>query len=153
MKNTAHWQALLNRYFEGDTSISDEKALKAYFSQPNIDPSLIQYKIYFIGVMNSAAEQAPQSFSPPQTKVIQWKVFMAAASVALLIGIGFYQFSNNPLQENAVSSMGNCETPEEAYAQTCKALAMVSKNINKGVESVEYIQEYKNAQDKIYQNN
>jgi hypothetical protein len=153
MKNTAHWQALLERYFEGDTTIAEEQALKAYFSQPNIDPTLTQYSVYFIGLKKGASETAPQPFAPPKTKVIQWKVFMAAASVVLLLGIGLYQFSNNRLPADKTASMGSCETPEEAYAQTCKALALVSKNINKGVESVAYMQEYKEAQDKIYQNN
>jgi hypothetical protein len=50
----------------------------------------------------------------------------------------------------AQSELGTYDNPEEALAATQKALAMLSNNVNVGIESVQYIQEYEQSKNKIF---
>ncbi|MGK4567441.1 hypothetical protein [Flavobacterium sp. 3HN19-14] len=52
-------EILLERYFEGETSIAEEKELKAYFASPDVAQHLEQYKPMF-GFFAAAKEQKPQ---------------------------------------------------------------------------------------------
>ena len=40
----------IDLYFEGETTLEQEQALGAYFSQPKVDESVVQYKPYFTAI-------------------------------------------------------------------------------------------------------
>ncbi len=75
-----------------------------------------------------------------------------AASAVVLLGIGTYFFAS---QENAApavaqSELGTYDNPEEALKATQKALALLSNNVNVGIGSVQYINEYEQSKNKIF---
>ena len=41
-------QQLLDRYWQGDTSIEEENILRQFFIQPNVPDELLQYRALFV---------------------------------------------------------------------------------------------------------
>jgi hypothetical protein len=142
---------ILEKYFQGETSIAEENELKEYFSSPNVAQHLQQYQSIF-GYFSQAKEQKMTQEIPLQTKKRNVAWLSIAASIVLLLGIGtFYYMSDN--NKNAVvakSELGTYDNPEEALAATQKALALLSNNVNVGIESVHYIKEYEQSKNKIF---
>ncbi|KQO32992.1 hypothetical protein ASF10_19525 [Flavobacterium sp. Leaf82] len=152
---------ILEKYFEGETSIAEEKELKDYFSSPNVAQHLEQYKPMF-GYFSQVKEQkSTQEFKnlartdeaiPLKTKKRNVAWLSIAASVVVLLGVGtyFYVSEKNAAPVVAQSELGTYDDPEEALAATQKALALLSNNVNVGIESVQYIKEYEQSKNKIF---
>jgi hypothetical protein len=141
-------EVLLEKYFEGETSIAEEIELKNYFSSPNVAPHLEQYQPLF-GYFSIAQEQKYMQQIPLHSikRKVAW--FSIAASVVVMLGVGSYvNFNANVAKEN--KELGSYDDPEEALEATQKALAMLSNNVNVGVQSVQYIQVYENTKNKAF---
>ncbi|MFB3388978.1 hypothetical protein [Flavobacterium sp. LAR06] len=142
---------ILEKYFQGETTIAEEKELKEYFSSPNVAQHLEQYKPMF-GYFSQVKQQKTTQEIPLQTKKRNVAWLSIAASAVVLLGIGTFYFASQKTttQTVAQSELGTYDNPEEALAATQKALALLSNNVNVGIESVQYIQEYEQSKDKIF---
>ena len=142
---------LLEKYFQGETSIAEEKELKNYFSSPNVAQHLEQYKPMF-GYFSQVKEQKSTQDIPLKTKKRNVAWLSIAASVVVLLGVGtyFYVSEKNAAPAVAQTELGTYDDPEEALAATQKALALLSSNVNVGIESVQYINEYEQSKNKIF---
>ena len=56
----------------------------------------------------------------------------------------------NKEKTRAKKDLGTCQTPEEALQETTQALGLLSTNINTGIESVLYINEYEKSKNIIF---
>ncbi|PIF31166.1 hypothetical protein CLU81_1647 [Flavobacterium sp. 9] len=142
---------ILEKYFQGETSIAEEKELKEYFSSSNVAQHLEQYKPMF-GYFSQVREQKSTQEIPLQTKKRNVAWLSIAASAVLLLGIGtfFYVSQKTATPVVAQSELGTYDNPEEALAATQKALALLSNNVNVGIESVQYVKEYEQSKNKIF---
>ena len=143
---------ILEKYFQGETSIAEENQLKEYFSSPNVAQHLEQYKPMF-GYFSQAKEQKSTYEIPLQSKKRNVAWLSIAASAVVLLGIGTYFFMSEQKEATAVASqteLGTYDNPEEALKATQKALALLSNNVNVGIESVQYIKEYEQSKNKIF---
>lgn len=143
---------ILEKYFQGETSIAEENQLKEYFSSPNVAQHLEQYKPMF-GYFSQAKEQKSTYEIPLQSKKRNVAWLSIAASAVVLLGIGTYFFISEQKETTAVASqteLGTYDNPEEALKATQKALALLSNNVNVGIESVHYISEYEQSKNKIF---
>ncbi|KIA99167.1 hypothetical protein OA93_05910 [Flavobacterium sp. KMS] len=148
-------EIILEKYFQGESTIAEENELKNYFSSPNVAQHLEQYKPLF-GYFSQVKEQRLTQEIPLQTKKRNVAWLSIAASAVLLLGIGSYFYLNNTNNTTPVvakSELGTYDSPEEALAATQKALAMVSHNVNTGIESVQYIKEYEQSKNLIFKQN
>lgn len=141
-------EILIEKYFEGETSIAEEKELKAYFSSSDVAQHLEQYKPVF-GYFSQAKQEQFTATIPLKSKrrkIVAW--LSVAASVVVMLGIGFFAYQNTsePTQEN----LGVIDDPEIAFRETQKALALISKHVNTGIESVNYLGEYQQSKNKIF---
>ena len=142
-------EILIEKYFEGETSIAEEKELKAYFSSSDVAQHLEHYKPVFGYFSQAKQEQFTASIplkSGRKQKRLAW--LSVAASVVVMLGIGFFAYQNTsePTQEN----LGVIDDPEIAFKETQKALALISKHVNTGIESVNYLGEYQQSKNKIF---
>ena len=142
-------EILIEKYFEGETSIAEEKELKAYFSSSDVAQHLEQYQPVFGYFSQAKQEQFTASIplkSGKKQKRLAW--LSVAASVVVMLGIGFFAYQNTsePNQEN----LGVIDDPEIAFRETQKALALISKHVNTGIESVNYLSEYQQSKNKIF---
>lgn len=141
-------EILIEKYFQGNTSIAEENELRNYFSSVDVAQHLEQYRPLF-GYFSQAKEQEFRQAIPLQTKKRNVAWLSVAASVVVLLGIGtyVYQYNNQPAPQ---SNLGTYDDPEVAFKETQKALAMLSSHVNTGIESVQYIQEYEHSKNLIF---
>jgi hypothetical protein len=142
-------EKLVEKYFEGETSIAEEKELKTYFSSTDVAQHLEQYTPVFGYFSQAKQEQFTATISlksKRKQKRLAW--LSVAAAVVVMVGIGFfaYQNSSEPTQEN----LGVINDPEIAFRETQKALALISRHVNTGIESVNYLGEYQQSKNKIF---
>jgi hypothetical protein len=141
-------EILLEKYFEGETCVAEENELKSYFSSANVAEHLEQYQSLF-GYFSEAKEQKFTQEVPLRSGKHTATWLSIAASVVILLGIGTYTyFGHENVKEN--QELGTYNDPEAAFAATQKALAMLSNNVNVGVESVQYIQVYEDTKNKAF---
>ncbi|TCN56602.1 hypothetical protein D0809_15820 [Flavobacterium circumlabens] len=142
---------ILEKYFQGETTVAEENELKEYFSSPDVAQHLEQYKPMF-GYFSQVKEQKSTQEIPLQTKKRNVAWLSIAASFVVLLGIGTYFFviEKNAAPVVAQSELGTYDNPEEAMAATQKALSLLSSNVNVGIGSVQYIKEYEQSKNKIF---
>lgn len=142
-------EKLIDKYFEGETSIAEENQLKDYFSSSNVAQHLQQYQPVF-GYFSQAKEQQFTQEIPLKSKKRNVVIWMSiAASVVVMLGVGSMMYFENNKSEQFVACTPE-DNPELALEQTQKALALVSEHLNTGIESVGYINEYENSKNKIF---
>jgi hypothetical protein len=145
-------EALLEKYFQGDTSIAEEKELRDYFSSSNVAQHLKQYKPIF-GYFSLAKDQQYEKeilvLPKPQQKKRNLTWMSIAASALVALGIGMYGYFNYT-DANQNQNLGTYDDPEIAFRETQKALSLLSNNVNVGIESVQYIKEYENSKNLIF---
>jgi hypothetical protein len=142
-------EKLIEKYFEGETSIAEENELKVYFSSSDVAQHLKQYQPIF-GYFSQAKEQQFTQEIPLKTRKQNSAMWLSiAASVVIMLGVGtFMYFETNKTEEFVACSPE--DNPELALQQTQKALALVSEHLNTGIESVGYINEYENSKNRIF---
>ena len=140
-------EQLLEKYFQGATTIAEEKQLKAYFSSNDVAPHLAKYQSLFGYFETQKGTQFEQKLplQPRKQRTVKW--IGIAASFVVLFGLAtFYFYPSEPKHED----LGTYGNPEEALAATHKALLMVSKQVNIGMESVVYLEEYEKTKKTIF---
>ncbi len=116
-------EQLLERYWQGETTLQEEAILRAFFSQDDVPASLMKYKSLFdcglqeetldddfdARILDSIGEDEKE----PKAKVVSWTsrlmpLFKAAAVVAILLTIG-----------NAAQAPWNYgwDNPQDEYAK------------------------------------
>lgn len=140
----------LKKYFEGETTIAEEQALKTYFSSKNVAQHLKQYVPLFEYYEQQKEIQMPLQVTEKSNK--QSMIWMSVAA-AILIIFSFYTFEfqeSNNLNSNVY---GSFDTPEKAFAETQKALNLLSEKVNVGVQSMERMNEYEQSKNTIFKTN
>ncbi len=140
-------EILLEKYFEGQTNSSEENELRNYFSSPNVLPHLEQYKPLF-GYFAVAKQEEFKPNIQLQSKRLRVTWLSIAASVVVLLGIGTYVYFNTYANQN--QDLGTYNDPEIAFKETQKALALLSNQVNIGIESVRYVEEYQHSKNLIF---
>jgi hypothetical protein len=140
---------LVTKYFEGETTLAEEKVLKEYFSSTDIASNLVQYQPLFAYLSNTSKQEFVQKMPLVKSNNNPIKWLSIAASVVVLLGIGFYTF-NNSSSPKATTELGTYDDPQVAFEETQKALALLSNHVNVGIESVRYVETYEVTRDKIF---
>ncbi len=128
---------LLDKYWEGNTSLKEEQELRDYFSSNDIADEHKIYSDLFItykveneqeGLNFDAFAKVKQNNGPEnQLQSKTWKGLAIAAGFSLLIAVGAGYF-----QKPTPPDLGTYDTPEQAYAATVEALELVSLKFNNG---------------------
>ncbi|HEX8270236.1 MAG TPA: hypothetical protein VF581_10130 [Flavobacterium sp.] len=138
---------LLQKYFEGETTTAEEAQIKKYFASDEVAPDHEQYKPLFGFYIEEQKHIFEHVTALPQKRHNNRNNWLAiAASVAIFAGLGFY--FNQPAA--SPQELGTYEDPEVAFRETQKALNLLSGHVNTGVQSVQYIEEFDEAKDKVF---
>jgi len=139
-------EQLLEKYFEGETSVAEEQQLKEYFNSELVASDLEVHKPLFSYFSQSNKDK--MNFSPilPSKKRIYTVWIGVAASLLFIVVIITFWDKPSAKQED----LGSFEDPEIAFRETQKALAMLSENVNVGIQSLEYVNEYEKTKKTIF---
>jgi len=141
---TGQLKTLLDKYFEGLTTLKEEQALLDFFTgEADNSPEWNHYKRYFTllketrlqSVHTPAFEQRLDAFIDTQAitpKVVRFPLlrFAAAASIALILGISSFLLIRSQLNRER----DTYTDPQLAYAEAQKTLLYISGKMNLGIE-------------------
>lgn len=128
----------IEKYFEGTTTLAEEKVLKTYFSQDEVAPHLRAYQPMFRFFSEAREEKSAREFRLKSGRKRYYAWFSVAATVVIALGVWL---SGGPSTEEKEALL--------AYEETVQALYMVGKNLNKGANKMEYLNEFEAAKNKI----
>jgi len=140
-------EKLLERYFEGATTVSEENELKRYFTGDDVATHLQGYTPMF-NYFSKAREERYTKQVPlrPRRYANKYRWISVAAAVVLTFGIYFgKQYQDRKQLER--------EQAEYAYQETMKAFGLLAENFDRGREKVAYLKEFETTKQKIYNKN
>ncbi|MBW8687638.1 hypothetical protein [Chitinophaga rhizophila] len=160
---------LLDRYWDGASTLEEEEALRVFFNTERDDlPADLKDVQPLFGYFAAEADIPEPVFpdielliaqSQPQgvVRTMAWHHWMKYAAVVLMaVGIGYaaQRFESRHEQVLAERSIeaDTYDDPEEAFAMTQKALALLSRNLNKGTSQVQKLSYFNEATDKLKAN-
>lgn len=137
-------EILLEKYFEGQTSLTEEKKLQDYFTSEIIDEKIALYKPMFINFKEQKEIKLSKSIVLQQSvkKKIKW--IYIAAGIILILSSFLY------IQKSKVTNLDTFSTPEEAFVATQEALQMLSKEVNKGKKGIAFLNEYEQTKKTVF---
>ena len=149
---------LLDRYWEGESSLEDEAQLRSFFStnRQDLPADLKEAQPLF---SYFAAEAAIELSELPEMEVpvVQmrpprpWEHWMKYAAIFLMaVGVGYAARSFQSRQERILlASADTYSDPQKAFAATQKALQLLAKNLNKGTSQVQKLSYFNEATEKL----
>ncbi len=132
---------LLQLYFEGETSLEDEKRLEEYFRSGEVADELKEYNGFFAGISELAEVAGEATIEEDVMDYIlenenrekskyrqMWLMVtgIAASVIIILGGILFYEQQQKSFEDSF-------DSPEAAYACATQTLKFVSSKYNKGL--------------------
>ncbi len=138
-------EILLEKYLAAETTLAEENSLRVYIEKNDVPLHLQQYKALFSYYKTAKSEDAPKREYHTPKRSFKW--IPVAASVAILLSIGTFAYFNT---EQYNESLGSFTDPEIAFQETQQALDLLSGKVNQGIETVEYVEEYDAAKDRIF---
>lgn len=150
-------EILLEKYYEGETTISEERILKDFFAQDDIPAHLLEHKPFFNFQVGEVRITMPDfdiekiaGSEAQEPKVIRMStgrrtilyVTSIAASLLILIGIAYTFQTNIFNRQLSKQSTGEITDPVLAYEQAANALMLVSSCLNTGIVQAEKLQSF-----------
>ncbi|BDS12028.1 hypothetical protein [Aureispira anguillae] len=135
---------LLNKYWEGETSLEEEQLLKAYFNGDSVANDLVPFQPLFAYLEKEKKRTSTQPFIPPtSTNRVHslWGNWLAiAASIVLVVAISWLTYHNSKITNPSLAkdesdlAKDTYRDPQIAYKEAKAALMLISKGLNKGLE-------------------
>ena len=142
-------EALLEQYYNGETSLEEEQRLKEFFAQQDIPVHLEHEQEMYRFYATARQERTELDINEqlfktgkeagriiPLRRLRVWPAL--AASIFIMMGAGMY-FNNSVVKKGSI--YGTYSNPELAYAETQRALLLISEKLNKGTKNLDRLAE------------
>lgn len=137
-------EELLEKYFEGETTLSEENKLKVFFTGESVPQHLEKYKDLFQFFSDQRQVTASSEINISRSNTVSKYTWIGiAASVALVIGLFF---TKAPVAD---PELGTYEDPEIALQKTKEVLNLVAQYMNEGKQDLVYLNEFENTKNKF----
>lgn len=150
--NIQHIEALLQKYWQGETSLNEEAALRRFFTEGSVPAHLKAYQPVFAFFVDEQEKESPGSdFEKTLFNKIEERqkaeqrplrvvsrnrklspLLRIAASVVLILGLFFVARIYISSEQNKWAYEDTYKNPEEAYETVEEALLLVSAKMQKG---------------------
>jgi hypothetical protein len=160
--NSEQIKILIEKYFEGETSLEEEAELSAYFNSDRVGEELKTYQPLFAFFKIEKQIVLPEKVQ--KAKVVSFdfrkvlKISRIAAILVLAVG-SFWWFNKQKIVSDDASMLAVLdkndlndteESPEIAYQKAKAALMLVSSKMKRGTDKgAEGIQMVKTSLDKV----
>lgn len=159
-------RSLLEKYYNGETTLAEEEILLNYFKSETIDNEFIADKDIFLfnqeekdkvdslpdltedfwaGIQESDKQQTIKK----NKRSLAYNVIRIAAGVIILIGSYFLIDNQYNSQDGNLVYVDTFEDPEEAYQEAKKTLLYVSQLLNNGTNHLEPIAKIEEGANKL----
>ena len=143
MLHLKHIEALLEKYWEGDTTLEEERLLKTYFASNKVADNLSQYAPLFQVFREEQSVEFSKKTTATAIQPVQynWKPWAVAASVALLLSAGWWwsvqpdpkteyvaENIENPVQTTRENKLTPAENPSLAVQSEPAPVVTRKKN-------------------------
>ncbi|HEX5742518.1 MAG TPA: hypothetical protein VFY09_01300 [Flavobacteriaceae bacterium] len=131
-------EILLKKYENAATTLAEEQLLKSIFKNEDVPIHLQSYEILF-NTFTASKNESFKSKLKVNNNALNWRYLSIAASILVLfsVSIGYQQYEKK-------------QKAKAAFAETKKALDMLSQNMNKGNLAFVQLKEYQYTTDKIF---
>ncbi len=156
--------ALLEKYWEGETSVDEEANLRQYFNSGEVAEQFKEFIPlfkYYEGAKEMTLDDGFDTKILEQisaAKVIPLKKstwfssgLKIAASVLLLIAAGYFFSRSNEVVDKPMAEKGEISDPKLALQQVKRALVMVSEKMNTGNSHIKALSKL-DAASNVYKN-
>lgn len=143
--------AIVEKYWEGETTLEEEALLREFFSTPH--PDLPEALLEAAPMFQYFQQEAVRVWEAPPAKVVplssspfrHWMKYAAVLLVA--VGIGYAVKQQGHRQEEVTIAMKQQELndPQRALDETKKALQLLAKNLNKGTSKMQKLAYFNDA--------
>lgn len=123
-------ELLIDKYWEGETSLQEEKKLRLILSQIEGYES---EKAFFLGIEElSNLSEKPFSLQSqiPKSRLPFWMNVAAGLIILFVSSIAIWQYQQQ-------------EAEKQAYQEVMQAFALINSNLEKGTNSMYVMQEFK----------
>ncbi|MFD2200526.1 hypothetical protein [Shivajiella indica] len=122
-------EELLDKYWEGETSLTEEKELKLLLQESE---GFESEKSFFLGISKIRSEKTNKIIEPTP-KAWEYASWMKmAAALLLLLVSGWAVYDNHKKQAE-----------KEAFEQVMQAFNLIQTNMEKGTQSLQHMEEFK----------
>lgn len=90
--------ALLDKYWEGEASLGEERLLKQYFAQDAVDARLRRYAPLFAALRAEKAVEYARPAQPARSLTVGWRRWAAAAAVVGLLAAAAWWALTRPAE-------------------------------------------------------
>jgi len=144
--------SLVERYFEGETTLEEEMKLRAYFQSTEVEADLKKYQPLFqfyarekeLSLSENFEEKFENALQPSEKQAvvrnINFRLVRIAATLLLLIGgiwLATFLINNSQKEPKVDWTTYEIDDPELALQETMKALALVSNKFKTAEETTE----------------
>lgn len=139
-------EKLLDAYFEGTTSLSEEKILQDYFSNEKVAEHLVQYKPIFFSLKAAREERLEKEIELPESNVKTNRTwwYSIAAMLVVALGVAGLYFSQPQYSQEEKEAIA-------AFEKSKEAMMFLSENLNKGAEQLTFVEEFAITKDKVFE--
>jgi hypothetical protein len=128
---------LLKKYWEGESSLEEEKFIRTYFMGDDIHPEHEQYRDLFVFFQEEASLTYPGKNEVKKRKKIHARPLLrVAAALIVLVAFAALIYSNIKTEPKDSWASYELQDTEQAREQAVAALAFVSAKLNKGEANV-----------------
>jgi hypothetical protein len=130
-------EQLLEAYFEGNTTLTQEQELRTFFSSSEIPPHLAMYQPMFQSFDLAKEETSQREITIFESKKRSrfWN-YSIAASLLIAIGVTGYMISQPGLTSEEAEAIA-------AFKQTKEIMFLFSENLNDGTSSIAHLDEFR----------
>jgi len=138
-------EILIESYFDGNTTLEEERILKKYFAQEVAPTHLQEYKLMFDYFGQSKTEVSNQPIQVKPIKKTWNKSWLSIAAAVILL---FTIYKIIPTADGFTKA--ERVEAQKAYVESQKAFQLISKSLNRGNNKIAYLQDYKTTKNKIF---
>ncbi len=146
-------EQLLEKYWEGSSSIEEEKLIQEFFASNDLPKHLEAYSDLFTSPELSIHPELGKEFDAAilnkikaEPKANVWNAFKIAAIGLILLITSISVFQVDTEKQVAQDTFN---TPEAALAETKRAFAMISDAMNKGEQQMIFLSKLDETNEKI----
>jgi hypothetical protein len=163
MDDLKHIEQLLEKYYNGETSLEEERKLRWYFQTRDVPEWLQPEKKMYDYFQKIRQEELSPGFTQKLSKFIDKQqkaqgktiartvlLWAGSAAAALIILLTVWLGYKEPFSPYASAFQDTFDDPELAYLETKKVLLMVSEKMNEGTQNLQALDKLNEGVQNLY---